>query len=181
MVENILNGSTGWSAILLVSSTRFKNGDDSSKKNIEIQPQTGAFDIGNVEAQAIVKLELSPPHNLPQTGQSRHYVQVGSVCTVAVGLAALTTGVAVTTDGVFVGGRKGVGGLNCPGWITQPLQDAVKSIRRITGMVVFISSPPSHCIPLSLDNNTPFVQATLQLTALAPLVELLRVFIIFIA
>jgi hypothetical protein len=68
-------------------------------------------------------------------------VHVGRICIVAVGLAATTTGVAVTTEGVFVGGRKEVGGLNCSGWITQPLQDAVNSIRRITGMAFFISSP----------------------------------------
>jgi hypothetical protein len=75
-------------------------------------------------------------------------VQVGRACNVAVGLAAITTGVAVTTEGVFVGGRKGVGGLKDPGWITQPLQDAVKSISKIMGKVFFISSPPGHCIPL---------------------------------
>src|SRR5690242_14911902 len=79
-------------------------------------------------------------------------VNVGRICTVAVGPAA-TTGVAVKTEGVFVGGRKEVGGLNCSGWITQPLQDAVNSIRRITGMVFFISSPHEHCIPLCLFDN----------------------------
>jgi hypothetical protein len=68
-------------------------------------------------------------------------VHVGRICTVVVGLAAATIGVTVTTEGVFVGGRKEVGGLNCSGWITQPLQDAVNSIIRITGMVFFISSP----------------------------------------
>jgi hypothetical protein len=68
---------------------------------------------------------------------------------VAVGLAAITTDVAVTTAGVFVGGRKGVGGLNGPGWITQPLQDAVNSISRIESMFFFISSPPDDSILLS--------------------------------
>lgn len=72
---------------------------------------------------------------------------------VAVGLAAITTEVAVTTGGVFVGGRKGVGGLSGPGWITQPLQDADSSINRNGKMTFFISSPPSDCIPLYYGDN----------------------------
>jgi hypothetical protein len=67
---------------------------------------------------------------------------------VEVGLAAITTGVAVTIEGVFVGGRKGVGGLNGPGWITQPLHEVVSSNSRIVKMDLFISSPPGDCIPL---------------------------------
>src|SRR5512142_150166 len=58
---------------------------------------------------------------------------------VSVALATpMITGVAVKIEGVLVGGRKGVGGLNGPGWITQPLQDVKSSISRITGMVFFI-------------------------------------------
>jgi hypothetical protein len=74
-----------------------------------------------------------------------------AICGVGVALATpITTGVAVNIDGVFVRGRKGVGGLKGPGWITQPLQDATKSVEsttRITGMVFFISSPPYYCTP----------------------------------
>jgi hypothetical protein len=73
-------------------------------------------------------------------------VDVGIVAE-AVRLAAMMTGVAVWIEGVFVGGRKGVGGLAGPGWITQPLQDASKSIDRIVKMFFFISSPPGHCTP----------------------------------
>jgi hypothetical protein len=61
-------------------------------------------------------------------------VNVGT-CGVDVALAAITTGVAVKMDGVFVGGRNGVGGLKGPGWITQPLQDAKRSIIRIMRVV----------------------------------------------
>jgi hypothetical protein len=71
-------------------------------------------------------------------------VNVGT-CGVDVALAATTTGVAVKIDGVFVGGRNGVGGLKGPGWITQPLQDAKSSIARVIRVVFFISSPPYHC------------------------------------
>jgi hypothetical protein len=39
-------------------------------------------------------------------------------------------------DGVWVGGRNGVGGL--PGWMIQPLQDASNSRARIKGIAVFI-------------------------------------------
>lgn len=63
------------------------------------------------------------------------------------GVTPITTGVAVKIEGVFVRGRKGVGGLNGPGWITQPLQDANRSISRIAGRLFFISSPPCHCTP----------------------------------
>jgi hypothetical protein len=75
-----------------------------------------------------------------------------AIAGVDVALAAMTTGVAVRMEGVFVGGRNGVGGLNGPGWITQPLQDATKSIRnivRITALILIILSPPGYCIPLS--------------------------------
>jgi hypothetical protein len=51
-------------------------------------------------------------------------------------------------DGVLVGGKNGVGGF--PGWITQPLQDAVSSISKINEMVFFISSPAHHCTPHTL-------------------------------
>jgi hypothetical protein len=73
----------------------------------------------------------------------------GMTCGVGVALATpITTGVAVKIEGVFVGGRNGVGGLNGPGWMTQPLQEAVSSIiNRRTGMVFFISSPSHHCTP----------------------------------
>src|SRR5215213_28193 len=77
--------------------------------------------------------------------------------TVGVGLAPITTGVAVRIDGVFVGGRKGVGGLNGPGWSTQPLQDATKNIARMTGITFFISSPPGHCIPLYSGEHSPLL------------------------
>jgi hypothetical protein len=50
--------------------------------------------------------------------------------------------VAVKIEGVLVGGRKGVGGSNGPGWITQPLQADVSSINRIDTRVFFITSPP---------------------------------------
>ena len=73
-------------------------------------------------------------------------VNVGT-CGVDVALAAITTGVAEKMDGVFVGGKNGVGGLNGPGWITQPLQDAKRSIIRIMRVIFFISSPPSDCTP----------------------------------
>jgi hypothetical protein len=68
-------------------------------------------------------------------------VEVGS-WTVGVRLAGTTTGVAVKIEGVLVGGRKGVGGSNGPGWITQPLQADVSSINRIDTRVFFITSPP---------------------------------------
>jgi hypothetical protein len=74
-------------------------------------------------------------------------VNVGT-CGVDVALAAITTGVAVKMDGVFVGGKNGVGGLKGPGWITQPLQDAKRSIMRMMRVILFISSPPHDCIPL---------------------------------
>jgi hypothetical protein len=65
-----------------------------------------------------------------------------AICGVGVALATpITTGVGVKTEGVFVAGRKGVGGLNCPGWITQPLQDAMAGARsnnRSAGIVFFI-------------------------------------------
>jgi hypothetical protein len=70
-----------------------------------------------------------------------------AICGVQVGLAPITTGVGVKMDGVLVGGRNGVGGLNGPGWITQPLQDAVISVSRMAGRVFFISSPPYDCTP----------------------------------
>jgi hypothetical protein len=73
-------------------------------------------------------------------------VNVGT-CGVDVALAAITSGVAVKMDGVFVGGRKGVGGLKGPGWITQPLQDAKSSIIRMMRVIFFISSPPYDCTP----------------------------------
>jgi hypothetical protein len=71
-------------------------------------------------------------------------VKVGT-CGVDVALAAITCGVAVKIEGVFVGGKNGVGGLNGPGWITQPLQDAKSSIMMIMSVVFFISSPPCDC------------------------------------
>jgi hypothetical protein len=66
---------------------------------------------------------------------------------VSVGLAASTGGVAVTIEGVFVAGKNGVGGLNGPRSITQPLQDVSKNIVKINRKRVFISSPPYHCTP----------------------------------
>jgi hypothetical protein len=62
----------------------------------------------------------------------------------------ITTGVGVKMEGVLVGGRNGVGGLNGPGWSTQPLQDAkrsIESISRIAGMVFFILFSSYHCTP----------------------------------
>src|SRR5690349_19719242 len=56
-------------------------------------------------------------------------VKVGICAVPKVGLGTTTTGVAVNMDGVFVGGKKGVGGLNGPG--DQPLHDAVKSSSNI--------------------------------------------------
>jgi hypothetical protein len=73
-------------------------------------------------------------------------VDVGT-CSVDVALAAITTGVAVKTEGVFVGGRKGVGGLNGPGWITQPLQAAKRNIMGMMRVIFFISSPRHDCTP----------------------------------
>jgi hypothetical protein len=70
-----------------------------------------------------------------------------AICGVDVALAPMMTGVAVKMDGVLVGGKNGVGGLNGPGWIPQPLQDAVISSNRIAGIVFFISSPACHCTP----------------------------------
>ena len=81
---------------------------------------------------------------LVEVGRS---VAVG-ICSVGVALGAIITGVAVKIDGVLVGGRNGVGGF--PGWITQPLQDAIvtiKNIVKIVNLVVFISSPHHHCTP----------------------------------
>jgi hypothetical protein len=74
-----------------------------------------------------------------------------------VALATITTGVAVKTDGVFVGGRNGVGGLKGPGWITQPLQDAKRSITRMMRVVFFISSPPYDCTPHASYNGRELV------------------------
>src|SRR5215208_7325452 len=64
---------------LLMSSPRFKNCSYGSKKNIEIEPETGAFDIGNIQAQAIVEFQLGTPHDLPETGQSGHHIQPGGM------------------------------------------------------------------------------------------------------
>src|SRR5690349_23775147 len=50
----------------------------------------------------------------------------------------MTIGVAVKMDGVWVGGRKGVGGLKDPGWITQPLHDAVINSAIIKAIALFI-------------------------------------------
>jgi hypothetical protein len=74
-------------------------------------------------------------------------VAVGRICAVSVGLAARIGGVAVTIEGVLVGGRNGVGWLNGPRSITQPLQDVIKNIMKINRKRVFISSPPYHCTP----------------------------------
>jgi len=77
--------------------------------------------------------------------------------TVGVVLAPITTAVAVKMEGVFVGGRKGVGGLNGPGWSTQPLQDASKNAVRIAGITFIISSPPCDCIPLYSGEHRPLL------------------------
>jgi hypothetical protein len=76
-----------------------------------------------------------------------------AICGVEVALATpITTGVAVKMEGVLVGGRNGVGGLNGPGWITQPLQDASRSIARSTGIVFFILFSSYDCIPILREN-----------------------------
>src|SRR5678815_4085791 len=79
MVESVLNCLSWMSTARLMSSPRFKNCSYGSKKNIEIEPETGAFDIGNIQAQAIVKFKLGTTHDLPETGQSGHHIQPGGV------------------------------------------------------------------------------------------------------
>jgi hypothetical protein len=56
-------------------------------------------------------------------------------------LAPTTEGVAVTMEGVRVGGKNGVGGLYPEGWKNQPLQEVSDTVRH-TIKNVFISSPP---------------------------------------
>ena len=71
-------------------------------------------------------------------------VEVGIIGEVAVGL--ITTGVAVKMEGVWVGGRKGVGGLP-GGRMTQPLQDANNSPANITKPAFFIFFSTSSLYP----------------------------------
>jgi hypothetical protein len=59
----------------------------------------------------------------------------------------ITTGVDVNIDGVGVEGRKGVGPGR--GWITQPLQDDNRSIRRIGRINFFIFCPLCSLYPAS--------------------------------
>jgi hypothetical protein len=70
-------------------------------------------------------------------------VEVG-IGDVAVGL--MTTGVAVKMEGVWVGGRNGVGGLP-GGWMTQPLHDANNSPASITKTALFIFFSSSTLYP----------------------------------
>jgi hypothetical protein len=58
-----------------------------------------------------------------------------AICGVALA-TMITTGVAVKMDGVCVGGRNGVGAF--PGWMIQPLHDAVINIARTKGIALFI-------------------------------------------
>ena len=67
---------------------------------------------------------------------------------VTVEVGAFTIGVAVTIEGVLVGGKKGVVGLNGPRSITQPLQEVVRRISTIQQKHFFISSPAVDCISL---------------------------------
>src|SRR5689334_20411788 len=62
-----------------MSSTRLKNSDHCSKKNINIEPKAGTFNIGNIETQAVVKFQLGTTNNLPKTRQAGHDVQAVGV------------------------------------------------------------------------------------------------------
>jgi len=59
------------------------------------------------------------------------------------GAVAALAGVAVTIEGVRVGGKKGVGGLFPEGWKNQPLQEASRKPEIKISGILFISSPPS--------------------------------------
>ena len=112
----------------------------------------------------------------------RDAVRVWTICTVAVALAAITTGVAVKMEGVIVGGRNGVGGsagLNYPA-ITEPDSRHHKNCR----IYFFISSPPYHCIPLYLDEQSPLRLQKLRhlkLPAFTPIFQVLLIFRVIIS
>lgn len=105
-------------------------------------------------------------------------VNVGT-CGVDVALAATTSGVAVKMDGVGVEGRNGVGGLKGPGWITQPLHDAKRSIIRIMRVVFFMSSPPYDCTPHASKNRreepSRAVSRFVKVGKLPHLIQIIRV------
>jgi len=62
-------------------------------------------------------------------------------------LPPITTGVAETIEGVWVGGRNGVGALYGEGWKNHPLHDVARIIVRNNRIHFFISSPPNYCTP----------------------------------
>ena len=76
-------------------------------------------------------------------------VAVGKLGVAEALVTPITTGVAVTMDGVEVGGRNGVGGLPGKGWITHPLHELIKTAAKIAGTSLFILSPLDDCIPLN--------------------------------
>lgn len=67
----------------------------------------------------------------------------------------ITTGVAVSMDGVGVKGMNGVGGLPGNGCITQPLHEVSKTANKIMGIILFILSPLNDCIPLVPNQQSP--------------------------
>jgi hypothetical protein len=67
---------------------------------------------------------------------------ITGVFTTTVDVAA-PAGVAVTMEGVRVGGKKGVGGLFPEGWKNQPLQEVSRIPDIKISGILFISSPPS--------------------------------------
>src|SRR5690242_20574142 len=73
-----LDCDKSWNSISM-SSTRLKNRYDGSKKNIDVEPKAGTFDIGNIETQAIIEFQLGATDNLPKARKSRHDVQTVSV------------------------------------------------------------------------------------------------------
>jgi hypothetical protein len=95
----------------------------------------GVFDAGNVGLFVLVGtgVNVAITVDVDMTGVDDALV------------TPMMTGVWVYTNGVGVKGRNGVGGLLGNGWMTQPLQDASVSIKRIVGISFFISSPHFHC------------------------------------
>jgi hypothetical protein len=71
-------------------------------------------------------------------------VSTATVDVAIMGVELLAPGifsVAVTMEGVRVGGRKGVGALYPEGWKNQPLQEVSRKIVRDKTRIFFISSP----------------------------------------
>ena len=67
----------------------------------------------------------------------------------------ITTGVAVSMDGVGVKGMNGVGGLPGNGRITQPLHEVSKTASKIMGTILFILSLLNDCIPVVPNQQSP--------------------------